>query len=156
MKTCTCPPSIEEIDIGPQAKARWRGLLAGLGVVLFAGPLWGLLGTTISMIRAFNTISVGISSLPQTLATDIHIFLFAPMIEILVGLIGAAVIITTLFTTTFREPWFYRNSIFVGILWCIVAYPYGLFIGLPMVALFIFKRTEFRKQEAEQDAPSNR
>ncbi|MEO7100151.1 MAG: MotA/TolQ/ExbB proton channel family protein [Luteolibacter sp.] len=155
MKTSPYAPSSREISIDRPAKAKWSGLLAGLGVALFTGPLWGCLWTVMSFIRAYNAIEESNPVPRQALANDIHIAFAATMIGVLVGLIGAALILTTLFATKFRAPWFYRNSIVLGIIWCIVIFPYGLFVGLPVVGSFIFRRTEFQKQEAEQAMDGN-
>ena len=48
-------PADTEIEnlIRPKS-GRW---IATLGVALFTGPVWGMLGTVIGMIRAFNTLA---------------------------------------------------------------------------------------------------
>ena len=147
MKTSKSTLSIGEIDYTPPASSKWSGLVAGFGVALFTGPLWGFLWTVLGMIRAFNTIAENNPAPRQALAGDIHIAFVATMVGIPVGLIGAVLIFIALFATKFRKPWFFHNSITLALFWCVAVFPVGLFIGLPVISSFIFMRAEFRKRK---------
>jgi len=82
------PPNTE---IAPEessrrAHGRW---IARIGVALYTGPIWGMIGTVIGMVRAFSTLADSGDSAPEALANDISIALVSTMIGIIMGLVGA-------------------------------------------------------------------
>lgn len=128
----------------PRSKARW---LATLGVALYTGPIWGLVGTLIGMIRAFDTVDKS-NAAPNALSQDIRIAMMASMIGLGVGLIGAIVILVTLLGTRYRECWFFWWSVCLSIFSCLQGLPFGLVAGLPILILFLTKRAEFRRSDS--------
>ena len=64
------------------------GALAVFGEILLAGPIFGLLGTVVAMVFAFDKLSVGASTDPKDLAHDIGFALYAMAIGLLASLIG--------------------------------------------------------------------
>lgn len=126
----------------PRSKARWT---AALGVALYTGPGWGLVGTLIGMLRAFDTLGKNIDASPEVLSQDIRIALLASMIGLGVGLIGAILILVTFLGTRYRESWFFWWSVCLSAFWCVLGFPIGLVAGLPLLILFLTKRMEFRR-----------
>jgi biopolymer transport protein ExbB len=61
-----------------------------VGVLLAAGPLWGLLGTMVGMIGAFGELSRSGGPDPQGLASHITVSLWTTMAGILVMPVGVA------------------------------------------------------------------
>ena len=64
-----------------------------LGVFLVLGPLWGMLGTVVGMIRAFSALSRSQAPQPEQLATDISTALYATMAGWIVFPIGIVTIV---------------------------------------------------------------
>lgn len=128
----------------PRSKARW---LAALGVALYTGPIWGLVGTLIGMVRAFDTVDKS-NAAPNALSQDIHLALMATMIGLEVGMIGAILILVTLLGTRYRESWFFWWSVCLSVFWCLQGFPIGLVAGLPLLILFLTKRAEFRRADS--------
>jgi hypothetical protein len=139
-------PSANGVTEGsvPRSKARW---LAAIGVALYTGPIWGLVGTLIGMIRAFDTLGKNSDATPEVLAQDIRIAMMASMIGLGVGLIGAIVILVTFLGTRYRESWFFWWSVSLSAFWCVLGFPIGLVAGLPLLILFLTKRVEFRRRD---------
>lgn len=128
----------------PRSKARW---LAALGVALYTGPGWGLVGSLIGMIRAFDTLGKNSDATPELLSQDIRIAMMATMIGLGVGLVGAIVILVTFLGTRYRESWFFWWSVCLSAFWCVLGFPIGLVAGLPLLILFLTKRMEFRRTD---------
>lgn len=129
----------------PRSKARW---LAVLGVALYTGPGWGLVGTVIGMVRAFDTLGKNSDATPELLSQDIRIAMMASMIGLGVGLIGAIVILVTFLATRYRESWFFWWSVCLSVFSCLQGLPFGLIAGLPILILFLTKRMEFRRADS--------
>jgi biopolymer transport protein ExbB/TolQ len=129
-------------DFAQRKHGRW---LAVLGIVLFTGPIWGVLGTVIGMIRAFNTLAEDKVASAESLSQDIGITLVTTAVGITVGLLGAILILMALFATKNRENWFFWWSVVLSVFWGVAIFPYGLIAGLPIFILFIMKRDEFPK-----------
>lgn len=124
-------------------RGRW---LAATGVALFSGPAWGMLVTAFAMMRAFNTLEVaGEAETAAVLAEDISLALMATMVGLIVGLVGVVLILIALFGVKNRERWFFNWSVVLAIIWCLVLFPYGLVVGVPVLILFISRRLEFAR-----------
>ena len=63
-----------------------------VGSLLALGPLWGLLGTVIGMIRAFDTIAKADAGTPERLASTISTSLWSTLAGLLVSPIGVALL----------------------------------------------------------------
>lgn len=64
-----------------------------IGSLLTLGPLWGVMGTVIGMIRAFGTLNKTGPATPEHLASDISLSLWSTAAGILVSPIGLALLI---------------------------------------------------------------
>jgi hypothetical protein len=136
------PPTadIESSSSFHRARGRW---ISRIGVALFTGPIWGMIGTVIGMVRAFSKLAESGDAAPEALANDISIALITTMIGISVGLVGAILILVALFGMKNREKWFFWWSVLLSAFWCLAIFPYGLIVGVPVLLMFIVKRTEF-------------
>jgi MotA/TolQ/ExbB proton channel family len=124
--------------------------MAGVGVVLFTGPIWGVFGTVFGMIQAFNRVSGGGNVASVDLSKHVRLALNSTVIGIVVGLMGGALILASILLTGYRKKWFYSWSLGLAIIWCIAVFPIGLIICLPFISLLTTRRREFERQEAEQ------
>lgn len=68
-------------------------ILLVVGIILGLGPLWGLLGTVVGMMMAFNRMGEAGMGNPEALAGDIAISLYTTAIGIIMCPFGAACII---------------------------------------------------------------
>ncbi|MFA7159456.1 MAG: MotA/TolQ/ExbB proton channel family protein [Kiritimatiellia bacterium] len=64
-----------------------------VGSLLALGPLWGVLGTVIGMLRAFGTLNNSGPATSERLASDISVSLWSTMAGLLMSPIGVAVLI---------------------------------------------------------------
>ena len=78
--------------------------LIGLGIFFCTGPLWGLLGTVIGMLRTFNDLTVHGSDDPDQLSTGIDIALQMTAIGIFALLVGIVLLAVGI-------VWLVRNTI---------------------------------------------
>jgi heme/copper-type cytochrome/quinol oxidase subunit 2 len=127
---------------GSVKRGRW---VAVIGVALYTGPIWGLFGTVIGMLRAFDSASANEAVSSAAMSQSISFALTATMISITVGLIGAILILVVLFGAKNREGWFFWWSVILSVFWCSQGFPFGLVAGLPILIYFVTKRMEFRK-----------
>ena len=130
---------------GSSKVGRW---LASLGVILFSGPLWGLLGTVFGMILAFNKMSDSGAADPAAISRHVELALYTTSIGFAVGLIGGAMILGAIYFTNYRADWFKSWTIGLAIVWCFAVFPIGLFIGIPISILFTSRRAEFEEQRS--------
>jgi biopolymer transport protein ExbB/TolQ len=94
--------------------------LALTGAFFQVGPLIGMAGTVIGMMRAFKTLesSSGISD-PQQLSANISEVLIATAIGLGFSVVGLVLICIALFASRYRAPWlFWFLVIYGGILLC--------------------------------------
>jgi len=121
---------------------RWVALI---GVALYTGPIWGLFGTVIGMLRAFDSLSENEPAPSEAMSQSISFALTARMIGLCVGLLGAILILVALFGTKNREGWFFWWSVILSVVCCLQGFPFGVIAGLPILFFFVTKRLEFRK-----------
>ena len=117
-------------------------VVAIIGVFFFSGPVWGLVGTVIQMVHAFDTLAAEGDNSKQ-LAQDISGALVFAAIGGVIGLVGVVLVFIAFFASKNRENWFYWWSVILAGFWCLVFFPYGLIVGLPISILFIMRRAEF-------------
>jgi len=120
--------------------------LAGLGVTLYTGPIWGLIGTVFAVVQAYNKMSDGGQEASAEISRQVSFALSTTAIGIVVGLLGAVMILISVLFFNYRSKWFYSWSIGLSILWCIAVFPMGLIIGIPISILFTSRRREFEDQ----------
>lgn len=65
-----------------------------IGSLLALGPLWGMLGTAIGMIRAFGALNADGSAPPEHLAADVGVALWSTAAGIIASPIGLALLIS--------------------------------------------------------------
>ena len=124
----------------PPNRGKW---LARIGVALYTGPIWGVLGTVVGMIGAFNTLAEQTEVAPQDLAEDIGFAMRTSLMGLIIGFVGVILILVALMHAKNREKWFFRVTVFLSLFWCVVLFPLGLVVGLPILILFVRKRAEF-------------
>lgn len=122
--------------------AKW---MAGVGVFLYSGPVWGTLGTVVGMIRAFDTMDLAGGSDPGILAGDIHFALWTTVAGIVMGIGGVVLILIAFHGLKFRATWFYRWVLALSWVWCFLLFPLGLIFGMSNGILFYTRRGEFGK-----------
>ena len=135
-----------------------RRLLAIIGCVLLAGPLYSALGTIIGIVRAFTRLSKTGHADPSELAGDISIAILTTLYDSISGIFGTVLVSIVLFRRLNREKWFYMCVTTLSIFWCLLLFPFGLVFGIYLLAIFGRRKSEFYpllKKSAEQAAPCN-
>ncbi|HRQ89004.1 MAG TPA: MotA/TolQ/ExbB proton channel family protein [Bacteroidia bacterium] len=112
-----------------------------MGLRSSPGPVWGLLGTVVGMIRAFDAIAEDSAATPETLSQDIRFALVASAVGTAAGLVGAILVLTAFFAAKNREHWFFWWSVVLSAFWCFSS----PIVGLPILILFLWRRAEFMK-----------
>ena len=64
-----------------------------MGSLLALGPMWGVLGTVIGMIRAFDTIQQTGAGTPERLASDIGVSLYSTAAGMIMFPVGLALLV---------------------------------------------------------------
>ncbi len=116
--------------------------LAVCGIALQFGPIIGLLGTTIGMIRAFRKISPQSTVQAEALAGDIGFALWATAIGLTLAVVGVPLIMIALFGLRYRAPWFYTTLIACCILW-LFAFPLGTILAICLINYLMNRKKEF-------------
>ena len=91
----------------PSSTLVWVKPVAILSLILYSGPIEGLIGTIVSMSRAFSKLEATGSADPQDLAADISIALLTTLYGLIFSLVGFTLILLTHFKLKFRAVWFY-------------------------------------------------
>ena len=79
----------------------------------------------------------------KELAQDISNALVYAAFGGVIGLVGVVLVLIAFFALRNRENWFYWWVVFLAGAWCLVGFPCGLIVGLPIAILFIVRRAEF-------------
>ena len=158
MNESTPQISLNTEDMPDNSGHRNQGrIIAALALVLYAGPIWGMIGTIIGMMRSFNSLAQNEVARQEDLTAGISFALNSTMIGFCVGLLGFILILVSMIITKNREKWFFWWSVILSIPWFLTMAPFGSIIGLPIFTIFILKRAEFDEiSEAQQAAPRNR
>ena len=138
------PPSSQPEPL-ENSSTNQREWFIKLALILYSGPLWGLVLTVISLIRTFSTLSSG-NAAPEKLAKGIHNSLQWSMLGGIIGIIGVILILIAFFKFNIRELYFYRFGIFLSISWCLILFPYGLAVAIPVILIFLSNRSQFLNQ----------
>ena len=137
------PPQAVAVSPRPRratAGRRW----ALLGVGLFTGPVWGKLVSIVWILGAFTTLSESDGGSPEVLAAQVSSALVAMGVGILVGLLGLILILVALLHRGNRERWFFWSAVVISVLWCVLLFPLGCVVGIPVALVFLLLREEFR------------
>lgn len=140
-----------ELNSGEISVLHRGRLIAGLGLVLFTGPIWGMLLTVFGMFRAFDTIGDAGTGSPDAMSQDVMVALTTTAIGIVVGAVGGVLVLVAFLVAKNREPWFFQLSILLSVFWCLMLFPFGLIIGLPISILFVAKRQQFHAAESGKE-----
>ncbi len=143
------PPRSDAAVAGLDSAKSGRGL-AIVGVAFFTGPVWGKLVTVIAIMNAFGRLSSSREASPEALAKDVSSAQMGMLIGLGVGLVGGILMLVALCSLKNREKWFYWSAVAISIIWCLVAFPIGLVVGVPVAAIFVSKRAEFSEATVAQ------
>lgn len=104
------------------------------------------------MFHAFDTLAAE-GDQSKELAQNISDALVFAAIGGVVGLVGVVLVFIAFFASKNRELWFYWWVVILAGFWCLVLFPYGLIVGMPIGILFISKRAEFRPSGDVEQSP---
>jgi biopolymer transport protein ExbB len=111
-------------------------------ILLLGGPLFGLIGTIIGMLSAFQTMGSEGMGKPEALANDIWFALITRAIGLCVGVIGLIIMLIALFGKKYRDPWFFWFLTIYSIFW-IINFPVGTVLGIGLLIFLLTHKKEF-------------
>jgi hypothetical protein len=114
-------------------------------ILLLAGPLFGLMGTIIGMLSAFQTMGSEGSENAEALASDIGFSLITTTIGLCIGIIGGIMMLIALFVVKYRAQWFFWYYAIMSTLG-LFNFPVGTILGSLMLVYLITHREEFKKK----------
>lgn len=117
--------------------------LALTGVWFQLGPLFGLFGTIIGMIGAFQTMGSEGMGKPEALAEDIGVALITTAIGLCIGLIGLILILIAHFALKYKAPWLFW-FLTVYSIFMMLNFPIGTVLGVCLLIYLITRRNEFK------------
>ncbi|NBB76173.1 MAG: hypothetical protein GVY02_02235 [Bacteroidetes bacterium] len=124
------------------------------GAWLQLGLVFGLGGTVIGMINAFEKIAENEAGDPALLANDISFALITTAIGLIPALIGLVLLGIALFGKKYRGRWFFWFLIFYGVLWAL-NFPVGTIFGIALIVYLIWNKDEFLKRKSDPDGGIN-
>jgi len=129
--------------------------LALWGAWLQLGPVFGLLGTVVGMIGAFEEISKeGSTGSPEALSENISLALTTTAIGIIPALIGMILLLVALFSSKYRALWFFWfMAIYAGL--SLLAFPIGTVLGVIILVYIIPRKAEFECEPVGAGQPDN-
>ncbi|MGJ8654655.1 MAG: MotA/TolQ/ExbB proton channel family protein [Opitutaceae bacterium] len=116
--------------------------LALWGAWLQLGPVFGMIGSVIGMVRAFNEIGTDGPGDPELLAEHISLALRTTAYGMIPALIGLVLLLVALFSSEYRAPWFFWFMVIYAVL-SLLAFPIGTVIGIVILAYIIPRKKEF-------------
>ena len=119
--------------------------LALTGAWLQLGPLFGLIGTVIGMISAFQKMGAEGMGQPEALANDMGFALITTAIGLCFGIIGLILLLIALFGQKYRAPWFFWFLTIYSILW-MFNFPVGTVLGICLLVFLITRKEEFKNK----------
>ena len=119
--------------------------LAITGLVLQLVPVFGMVSTAASMIRAFSQLQNASTQAPEALASDISLALYSTAIGMGVSIVGIILLCIALFGTKYRAPWFKTAMWILSILW-LLNIPIGTIIGIIVMIYLSNHKNEFTQQ----------
>ena len=124
------------------------------GAWLQLGLVFGLGGTVIGMINAFEKIALNEPGDPALLANDISFALITTAIGLIPALVGLIFLGIALFGKKYRAAWFFW---FLIIYSCFLAlyFPVGTIIGVALIIYLIWNKDEFLKGKSDPDGGIN-
>lgn len=116
--------------------------LALWGAWLQLGPILGILGTVVGMVRAFGKISANDPASAEALASDISIALITTAIGMIPALVGLVLMGVALFVKKYRGSWFFWFLLVYGAL-CALEFPVGTVFGGALMIYLVWTKDEF-------------
>ena len=116
--------------------------LAIIGAFLQAGPIIGLVSTVVGMRKAFASLNSNGIADTAMVSSSIGDVLVATAAGMVVGLIGVALIIVSLFACRYRAAWFYWFLVIYGVI-SLFIYPVGTVIGFVFLVYSLTNRNQF-------------
>lgn len=119
--------------------------LALIGALLQFGLVFGLLGTVIGMLGAFNEIKehkIEEENSTEALAESISLALNTTALGILTALAGMVMVLIALFAYRYRAPWFFWFLTLFSIL-VILLFPIGTVVGIVVLVYIMPRKKEF-------------
>ena len=124
------------------------------GAWLQLGLVFGLGGTVIGMINAFEKIAENGTGDPTLLANDISFALITTAIGLIPALLGLVFLGIALFGMKYRSLWFFWFLIIYSGLWAL-NFPIGTIIGVALIIYLIWNKDEFLKRKSDPDGGIN-
>jgi len=119
--------------------------LSKAGAWLQFGPLIGVAGTVVAIIRAFDVLrEAGIQD-PRVLSAKVADALLYAWIGLTVGLVGLLLIATALFVSRYRAVWIFWLLVFYAVVF-LTSFPIGSMIGLAIFYYCLTHRAEFLRR----------
>jgi biopolymer transport protein ExbB/TolQ len=123
--------------------------LALIGGWMQLGPVVGLLGTVIGMMRAFSVLGgSGMSTDPGQMAAAVGEVLIFTLIGLLLSTTGLVLMALAFFVYRYREPWMWRLLLIFALL-IVWVYPMGTVQGLVVLIFCLMKRKDFFPPKVE-------
>lgn len=120
--------------------------LALTGAFLQLGPVIGVVGTVIGMMRAFDTLAAQGIGDPQRLSANISEVLIATIAGLALGVIGLVFLCIALFGCRYRAEWFFWFLVIYGAL-LLLGFPVGTVAGIVVLVSCLTLRHEFLKPD---------
>ena len=124
------------------------------GAWLQLGLVFGLGGTIIGMISAFEKIAGNQPADPAMLADDMSFALITTAIGLIPGLVGLVLLGIALFGKKYRATWFFWFLVVYGALLA-VSYPIGTIIGVALIIYLVWNKDEFLRRKSDPDGGIN-
>lgn len=118
-------------------KKQW---LIILGLFFYTGPFWGYVAGVIGIGRALVFRLEDGSISPETLSEGIEGSFLMTEIGILIGMFGAVLIVFSLLRFKNEMRYFFWLVMAMSVLWCLLFFPMGVFIGGAVMLVFILER----------------
>lgn len=137
--TSPVAPPLEGHELAGRIEGRaW----AVTGLVLMLGPLVGVAGSILGMMGAFDKLSESGTTDPTAVSESIGVVLYSTVLGLIAGLIGLILVVVAALVMKNRERWFFRATLTLSILWCLM-FPIGTLAGGALIILFLTIRQEF-------------
>ncbi len=127
--------SVDPSDLSMKRNGKLMSILGTVGVFMYAGPVYGVIGTIIAMINLFAEIGESGKVDASVLASEISIALLTTFYGILLSVPGVIVLLVIHHKRLLQKNWFYTWSLGLSIAWLFL-FPLGTIIGSYMVYTF--------------------
>ncbi len=119
-------------------------ILAIIGALLHLGPVYGLAGTAIGMVKAFDTISTVGKANPAALNEHISLALSTTAEGLIAAAAGIVFVYIAFKFCQYRERWFYHALALISAFWMLF-FPLGTILG----GLCLYRLTRMKQEFCE-------